>query len=89
MKPLSRTPRALARRLKTPICKACSRPKLAETSHIPGQRKTFSFTCWTPGCPEGEMKTWAKLKESEVIRKEVTHETVDGPSLISSRSLFD
>jgi hypothetical protein len=66
MKPLSRTPRALARRLKTPICKTCGQPKIAETIYIPGQRLHFGFGCWTQGCPAGAWKTWADLKASAV-----------------------
>jgi hypothetical protein len=55
-KSLSRTRRALARRLKTPICRECGQPKHAETVHVPGQPKRFRFACWTQGCAATELK---------------------------------
>ncbi len=70
MKPLSRTPRALARRLKTPICKTCGQPMIAETTYVPGQRQRFRFACWTQGCTEGAWKVWAGLKKFRIKPKE-------------------
>ena len=70
MKPLSRTPRALARRLKTPICKTCGQPMIAETTYVPGQRQRFRFACWTANCPANEGIPGAISKDSEVKIKE-------------------
>ncbi|MGD9642789.1 MAG: hypothetical protein AB7V08_08625 [Elusimicrobiales bacterium] len=61
----SRSPRALARRLKTPICKTCGQPKIAVTAYAPEQKPRFSFECWTQGCTTGAWKPWEILKASE------------------------
>lgn len=66
MKPNHRAIRRLERRLKTPVCRSCGRPMLAETAYIPGRGKRFRFACWTQGCPAGEWKLWRGLTISEI-----------------------
>jgi len=46
-----RAARRLEKRLKTPVCRTCGRPKMAVTSVVNGCL-TFRFECWTPECKE-------------------------------------